>query len=326
MYDTPSHHRRFLIGVSVSLAIGLMLLAAVYALAPADTDAVTTLLAAVLLVVAVLLAGVAVDAHKREQRHLRSQRKARKLGHTVQQLSHRRETSLTRSPAMAGSRMVSVESGEAEPARLPVPAIPPGRAKVCPKCERGFQTTMEHCPFDDSPLQPMTATEVAQDSEDYLDTQRTLMRCPKCEREYDLGTGFCVHDGATLKRVEEEDGGVYFDGEMVCPECGDVFDRDSKFCPNDDARLLPERPGRTHASYVSVPLSICTSCLEEYQAHVTVCVSCGELLLPLLGRKTGAIPTTGLGTKDMLCPECGTRHGNEATYCANDGTELVALN
>ena len=315
-----------MIGVAVSLVIGLALLAVVYVLAPADTDAVASLLGGVLFVVAVLLAGVVLDAYRREQRHLRSQRKVRKIGRALQKLTVSSEPSRARRPALGGSRVVLAESGEITPSRLPAPVIPPGRAKVCPKCEREFQTAMAHCPFDDSPLQAMTASGHGRAQDDHLDTQLTLMRCPTCEREYDLGAGFCVHDGAPLERVEEEDSGACFDGNMVCPECSDVFDRDSKFCPNDATRLLPERPGRTHASYVSVPLSICTSCLREYQVHISECARCGVPLLPLLGRKTGAIPATGLGTKNMLCPECGTRHGNEATYCANDGTELIPLN
>ena len=303
MYGTPSHHRRFLIGVAISLTVGLVLLAAIYMIAPTDTDAVATLLAGVLLFVALLLAGVAVDAYRREQLHLKSQDRSRNMGQASQQLTQPRKLAQARSSMMAGSGAVSVEPGEIEAPRIPVPVIRPGGSKVCPKCEREFQTAMEHCPFDDSLLKRKIADSSEAQEVDHLDTQRALMRCATCEREYDLGAGFCVYDGTSLTRVEEEDSSEFFDGNMVCPECDEVFDRESRYCPTDAARLLPDRPGRSHAAFASIPLSICTCCLEEYQATVLECTKCNQPLLPLLGRKTGAIPATGLGARIRVCDE-----------------------
>jgi DNA-directed RNA polymerase subunit M/transcription elongation factor TFIIS len=204
--------------------------------------------------------------------------------------------------------------------------LPAVEVKVCRKCDREFRTALSHCPFDQSRLVPKSQHQGGQATtrEDYLDTRRALMRCGNCEREFDLGARFCPYDGESLAPYDEEDDGIFAEGEMMCPECSEVYDEDAVFCPDDGSRLVPQAANRTHAG--AVPILICPACMSEFPPSATRCPKDGHELLPLAGRKTGGSPIQGVGPRDRICPKCGGKYASDAMYCASDGSELLSMN
>lgn len=308
----------------LALTTGLAILLVVFFTLPENASTIALAVTGALLLTAALLAGVAIAAYRREGSRLIGTEAPgpATASHDVTHLIAERRR---RTPALeAGRRIVTVSAGQGKSPGLPVPVIPPGRTKVCPKCEREYQTAMKRCPFDRSLLTAKPDLQLG--AQDVLDTHRSVMRCPTCEREYDLGAQYCIHDGRTLVQTGEEDPGAVYDGDMVCPTCDQKYDREALYCPEDGQRLMPERSGKSHISFSPIPLKICPTCIEEYTASMSTCSSCDGELLTLLGRTTGGLPPTGFGNKTKRCFECGLLHIDSAQFCSADGLELVALN
>ena len=222
--------------------------------------------------------------------------------------------------------MVALSVTSTEEHRLPVPVPPVVDVKVCRACDREFRTALQSCPFDQTKLVPKSSINPSSKRLDYLDTQRSLMRCSLCSRQYDLGTKFCPYDGEALDAVEEEDERIYYDGQMRCPECRATFDEEAYFCPDDGVRLLPVEPTKNHVGYAALPLVICPECMSEYPVSETECPIDGHALLPLVGRHTGGHPATGMGDRSRVCPKCGGLYGSDTRFCADDGEELLTVN
>lgn len=323
-YPSSNHGRRFLYRIVFALTAGLAALLVVFFTLPENASTIALAVTGALLLTATLLAGVAIAAYRREGSRLigTPQPDAGGAAHDVTHLIAERRR---RTPALeAGRRIVTVSAGQGKSPGLPIPVIPPGRTKVCPTCDREYQTAMKRCPFDRSLLTSKVEAQLG--TQDILDTHRSVMRCRTCEREYDLGAQYCIHDGRELVQSGEEDPGAVYDGDMVCPECELKYDRESLYCPDDGQRLMPERSGRSHISFSPIPLKICPECIKEYTASETTCAACDGELLNLLGRTTGGLPPTGFGNKTKRCSECGLLHVESAQFCSSDGSKLEQLN
>lgn len=312
--------------LAIVLGAGFAFLVAVYLTAPGDVDNVLMMLVASLVVVTVILAGLAVGAYQRERRFVRSGGAPSQGGEVTP--APPTESERRKRPAGLGAsvQMVAIGLEGGQLTRLPVPVVRSSTTKVCPECDREFQTSLESCPFDQVALVPKTQAESEPVQRDQLDTRRVLARCNKCRRAYDMEARFCIRDGAALERVEEEAEIGVFDGEMGCNECGARYDRDARYCAEDHSRLVPAAFPRLHPIYADIPLCICPGCLREYQIGPTRCADCDVALLPVIGRVTGGFPAQGVGQLLRHCPECGTRHGDDADFCHRDGSPLNALN
>jgi len=82
------------------------------------------------------------------------------------------------------------------------------------------------------------------------------------------------------------------DEPMRCPQCREVFSPGSAFCATDGAALVPAPRTRVSLSRVTVPPA--TDAPSERTAKV--------------------------------CPTCGERFDDAATFCGRDGTQLVIVN
>lgn len=158
---------------------------------------------------------------------------------------------------------------------------------------------------------------------DRLDTTVSVRVCPRCERRYDIGATFCPQDGATLEDFEDRLPLLNTASPLVCTECGKE-QASGTFCPEDGARLVSRDPDAD--GYVPMPVVVCPRCHREFLHGEGSCPDDGEVLLPVVGRKTGGLPMTGIGPKSKICAECGTRYSSEATFCGKDGSSLVNLN
>jgi hypothetical protein len=233
-----------------------------------------------------------------------------------------------RSPdaAVIVSNVVALNLSPSEETRVPFPMPPQAGVKACPSCRREFRTALLRCPFDQSHLVDKATVATARGQEDYLDTQRALMRCSMCDRRYDLGANYCPYDGEQLEGIEEEDERAVYEGGMTCPECARLYEEDASFCPEDGARLLPSEPAEGSSAWAAIPLRICPACTTEYAATVESCPKDGERLLALAGRTTGGHPTHGLGPRTKICPCCGVKCAADVRFCSSDGMELRSLN
>lgn len=92
------------------------------------------------------------------------------------------------------------------------------------------------------------------------------------------------------------------DDPMRCPTCRDVFPPGSIFCPTDGLPLVPAPRARVTPSRATPPT-----------APV-------ELSPPSAG------PASGRKSGGKVCPTCGGRFDEAATFCGRDGTSLVPVN
>jgi hypothetical protein len=92
------------------------------------------------------------------------------------------------------------------------------------------------------------------------------------------------------------------DEPMRCPTCRDVFPPGSTFCPTDGVPLVPAPKARVTPSRAAA-------------------VSAPEDVAPL-----SAGPASGRASGGKVCPTCGGRFDEAATFCGRDGTSLVPVN
>jgi hypothetical protein len=119
---------------------------------------------------------------------------------------------------------------------------------------------------------------------------------------------------------------------LICPTCRRGYPAGTLFCALDAQRLVPEAEG---AAAVAPSGARCPRCRRVFAAAVRFCPVDAEELIPL-GRY-GADPEAHghahdhltdhlLGGEGKICPVCAARYDLEATFCGNDGSELVTVN
>ena len=278
-----------------------------------------------LLLAASFLAGVAIWTHRRERQFERKQLSTFDRPTDVTSIPYGVPRSHQPSQTAVVASLMTLDLNSPEHSVLPLALLKQIEVKVCTTCEREFRTTLTHCPFDDGTLISMDNPLQKAARSDVVDTSRTVMRCSACETDFDLGANYCIYDGEPLSQVDEQDSAVSDDSETICPECEAEYEADALFCPDDGARLLPSTADRRGSYFGAIPLVICPDCLSEYPTTETSCLLDGTTLLPLIGRTTGAIPTSGIGAKERFCPDCGGQFSADAEFCSLDGTELTRM-
>lgn len=116
------------------------------------------------------------------------------------------------------------------------------------------------------------------------------MACPHCRRRYDAGATFCPRDArALVPLIALSDGGEGGGAHgLVCPACHRSFDEGNRYCAFDAEELVAPSPFLEHRH----------------------------------GRSDALL----VGARDKICPQCAARYNLEATFCGQDGAELLLVN
>jgi predicted amidophosphoribosyltransferase len=105
----------------------------------------------------------------------------------------------------------------------------------CPACRREFEESYRHCPYDSSPLFPLSRAQELPSG----------MVCPQCSRGFEPGVRHCSHDAEELipyslyctthpPNLEADEDFL----RKICPLCTHKYQGAASFCGRDGAELV----------------------------------------------------------------------------------------
>ena len=119
--------------------------------------------------------------------------------------------------------------------------------------------------------------------------------------------------------------GVASEEATTCPACHTEFGADVHYCTHDARELIPSAAVSGAADSAG---SRCPTCHRSYGPGSRYCPQDASQLIPAavyeLTRRSSQPTDTGVVAK--VCSSCLRRYDMAATFCTNDGTELMILN